>query len=239
MGKKEGKVKITWFGHSAFHFESPSGKSVLIDPWLDNPKAPVGVKETVKADLILVTHGHGDHLGNTIELAQRLGVKVIAIHELAIYLQSQGVSNAIGMNKGGTIVIDGLKATMVQAFHSSDIDVGGKVTPGGEAAGFILELDNKYRIYHSGDTTVFGDMKYIAQLYKPDIAILPIDGYYNMGPREAALAFTFIKPKHIIGMHYGTFPILAGTPALLKNFLPSSLKGRVRELEPGITASFS
>jgi L-ascorbate metabolism protein UlaG (beta-lactamase superfamily) len=227
------KLNITWFGHSAFLLRAPGGKSVLIDPWLDNPKAPPSAKEIKPIDLILLTHGHSDHVGNTIEVARRTKAPVIAIYEICLYLQQQGVSTAQGMNKGGTMQVDGLKITMVDAKHSSDLDVGGSVIPGGEPAGFVVEFENGFRVYHAGDTAVFGDMKLIADLYKPQLAILPIGGLYTMDPREAAYACKLLKPNHIIGMHYGTFPALAGTPGELKRNLPAAMRKKVIELVPG------
>jgi len=233
------KLSLTWFGHSAFLLKAPLGRSVLIDPWLENPKAPPGAKAITPVDLILVSHGHSDHVGNTIEIAQRTNATVISIYEISLYLQKQGVVNAQGMNKGGTMSVDGLKVTMVDAKHSSDLDVGGTVVPGGEPAGFVVEFENGFRIYHAGDTAVFGDMRIIADLYKPQLAILPIGGLYTMDPREAAYACTLLKPKYVVGMHYGTFPVLAGTPTELKKHLPASLKKIVVELEPGRPVSFA
>ena len=233
------KLSLTWFGHSAFLLKAPLGRSVLIDPWLENPKAPPGAKAITPVDLILVSHGHSDHVGNTIEIAQRTNATVISIYEISLYLQKQGVVNAQGMNKGGTMSVDGLKVTMVDAKHSSDLDVGGTVVPGGEPAGFVVEFENGFRIYHAGDTAVFGDMRIIADLYKPQLAILPIGGLYTMDPREAAYACTLLKPKYVVGMHYGTFPVLAGTPTELKKHLPASLKKIVVELELGRPVSFA
>jgi L-ascorbate metabolism protein UlaG (beta-lactamase superfamily) len=232
--KSPGKqLNLTWYGHSAFLMQAPGGKTVLIDPWLDNPKAPARAKESVSADLILITHGHSDHVGNAIEVAKRTGAKVLSIYEIALYLQSKGATNAEGMNKGGTIAVDGMNVTLVDALHSSGIDVGGAVVPGGEAAGFIIEFENGFTAYHAGDTAVFGDMKLLASLYKPQLVLLPIGGLYTMGPREAAYACGLMKPRRIIGMHYGTFPALAGTPAELKKYLPAALKKNVMELQPG------
>jgi len=236
--KKE-KLNLTWFGHSAFLLKTPRGRSVLIDPWLENPKAPPGAKAITPVDLILVSHGHSDHVGNTIEIAQRTNATVISIFEISLYLQKQGVVNAQGMNKGGTMSVDGLKVTMVDAKHSSDLDVGGTVVPGGEPAGFVVEFENGFRVYHAGDTAVFGDMRIIADLYKPQLAILPIGGLYTMDPREAAYACTLLKPKYAVGMHYGTFPVLPGTPTELKKHLSASMKKIVVELEPGRAVSFA
>ncbi len=237
-GSKKEKVKVTWFGHSAFLLQAPGGKSVLVDPWLENPKAPAWAKEVAPVDLILVTHGHSDHVGETIRIAQRTQAQVVSIHEISLYLQKQGVVRAHGMNKGGTISIDGIRVTMVDAKHSSGLDVGGSVIPGGEPAGFVVKFENGYRVYHAGDTSVFGDMKIIADLYKPSLAILPIGGLYTMDPREAAYACRLLKPTYVVGMHYGTFPILTGTPAELRKTLPASMKKIVVELEPGQSVSF-
>jgi L-ascorbate metabolism protein UlaG (beta-lactamase superfamily) len=210
-----------------------------VDPWLENPKAPPDAASAAAADLIFLTHGHADHLGNTVDLARRTGAPVYAIYELALYLQSRGISNAVGMNISGTVTIDGISATMTDARHSGGIDVG-EGTPGGQgmlggavAAGFVFRLENGYTIYHAGDTGLFGDMKLIGELYRPSLVILPIGGLYTMGPREAAMACVLLKPKLILGMHYGTFPVLAGTPTELKRALPPALRSRVRSLEPG------
>ena len=227
------KTELTWLGHSAFKIVSPGGKTILIDPWLDNPKAPPGAEDIAKVDLILVTHGHSDHLGKTIELTRRTGARVFAIHEVSLYLKSRGVTAAQGMNKGGTISSDGIRVTMVDAKHSADISEDGKTIPGGEAAGFVIELENGLKIYHAGDTALFLDMKLIAQLYKPDTVLLPIGDLYTMGPKEAALACEWLHPKRIIGMHYGTFPALTGTPDELRKCLKPNLRKRLIVLTPG------
>ena len=236
MAKQEAKsahLKLTWYGHSAFYLESAAGKCILIDPWLENPKAPAGAKDIPRVDLILVTHGHSDHIGNTVELAKRTGASVIAIHELSLYFQSVGVAGASGMNKGGTKSVNGIKITMTDAKHSGDIDVDQQLTCGGEAAGFVITFEDGYTVYHAGDTALFGDMKFIGDLYKPALALLPIGDLFTMGPREAAMACKLLKPKTIIGMHYGTFPVLTGTPSELRRHLPAEMKKRVLELTPG------
>ena len=230
------RVRITWLGHSAFRFDTPGGKVVLIDPWVENPRAPQSAREIPHVDVILVTHGHSDHLGNTIEIARRTGAKVIAVHELALFLQKAGVSSAEGMNKSGTLSVDGLTVTMVDAKHSSGIESGPDIFPGSDPAGFVITFENRLRVYHAGDTGVFLDMKLIGELYKPDVAILPIGGLYTMGPLEAAKACALLRPRTIIGMHYGTFPALTGTPAELRKLLAPDQRKRVKTLEPGVPA---
>lgn len=226
-------LTLTWFGHSAFHLEPTAGPSILIDPWLDNPKAPLGAKDIAHVDLILVTHGHCDHIGNTVDLARRTGASIIGIHELSLYFRSLGLEGTRGMNKGGTMAHDGISITMTDAKHSGDIDVDQKVLCGGEAAGFVLKFQDGYTVYHAGDTALFGDMKFVGDLYKPDLALLPIGGLFTMGPREAAVACRLIKPKVVVGMHYGTFPVLTGTPHELRRHLPAAMKNRLIELAPG------
>jgi L-ascorbate metabolism protein UlaG (beta-lactamase superfamily) len=234
----KGATIVTWLGHSAYHFRSPTGVSVLVDPWLENPKAPPGARESVGADIILITHGHGDHIGNAVEIAKRTGATVVSNYEVSLYLQSAGLSTVEGINKSGTVNLEGINVTMVDATHSSGIEVGGNVLAGGDPAGFIIEFENRFVVYHAGDTGLFGDMKLIAELYRPALVILPIGGYYTMGPREAAKACALMNPKHVIGMHYGTFPILKGTPEEFKNYLPPKLRKRVHILEPGTPAMF-
>ncbi len=230
-------VKITYFGHSAFKLVSPNGKVVLIDPWLDNPLAPAGVKNSLdRVDLILVTHAHGDHLGNTVEIARKFNATVVAIYEIANWLAVQGVGKAVGMNKDGTYEFEGIKATMVDATHSSTIDVGKNPVPGGEAAGFIIEFENGFKVYHTGDTGFTGVMPIIGDFYKPDLLMIPIGGLFTLGPESAAYAVKLIRPKWIIPMHYGTFPPLKGTPEAFKEALDPEYKDKVIILKPGETA---
>lgn len=238
---KNTPISITWLGHSAFLIGGKDNKTVLIDPWLENPKSPVPPAEVPRPDIILITHGHSDHLGNGVEIAKKYDVPVVAIFEVFLHLQKHGIQQAIGMNKGGTIEVDGVCITMTHAIHSSDIDVAadGIVLPGGEAAGFVVRIPGFPAVYHAGDTDVFSDMRLIQDLHHPDIAILPIGGLYTMGPREAAMAVGFLKPRWVIGMHYGTFPVLTGTPEELRKHLPPGMKSCVVDLTPGKPRSFA
>ncbi len=230
MKRFEG-AKIKYYGHSAFKIISQEGKVILIDPWLSNPLSPQ--KDYDKVDLILLTHAHGDHLGDTLEIAKKTQAKVYAIHEISVYLQKKGIKNAIGMNIGGHIKDGNIEIIQTEATHSSSIQEGENLIPGGDPTGFVIKLEKGFTIYHAGDTGVFGGMQIIGELYKPHLALLPIGSHYTMGPLEAAYACKLIKPKYVIPMHYATFPILTGTPEEFKNLLDPSLSIEVIVLKPG------
>jgi len=201
-------VKITWLGHAAFLLEG--SKTVLIDPFISgNPSSPVRPQD-LKPDVIAVTHGHGDHLGDTVEIAKENNCPVVCIHELSRILTDAGI-NAVGMNIGGTANVRDVLFTMTPALHSADVEMDGKIISAGCAAGFVVELDG-VRVYHAGDTGVFYDMKLIGEIYQPDVAMLPIGGWYTMGPKEATKAVEIIKPKVVVPMHYGTFPVISTSP---------------------------
>jgi len=230
-------VQITWFGHATFRIISPQGKIILIDPWTQhNPACPKNLKKVDKVDLMFVTHGHSDHIGDAASIAKATNPTCVAIVELAGWLGSKGVKNTIGLNKGGTSSAQGIKFTMTHAIHTSGTEDG---TYGGEAAGFVLELENGLKIYHAGDTCAFSDMQLIGELHKPDVAMLPIGDFYTMGPREAAVAVRMLGVKHVIPMHYGTFPVLVGTPAQLQDALSSLGLNDVEviAMKPGETIS--
>lgn len=211
------EVKLTWLGHSCF--EIMYEKRMLIDPFItDNPSATVSVSE-LEPDLIAVTHGHRDHLGDTVELALRAGCRVVCIHELSQYLKSKGVLTE-GMNIGGTLDIGGFSVTMTDACHSSSIDESGHTFDGGKAAGFIIRSGN-VSVYHAGDTGLFRDMELIRELYHPDVVLVPIGGRYTMDARDAALAVRILRPKIAIPMHYNTYEKINQNPDIFVSAVKS------------------
>lgn len=220
-------MNIRWHGHSCF--EIIQSRNILIDPFLkDNPTAP---EVEVSPEIIAVTHGHADHLGDTVELAEKHRCKILAIHEIAKYLATRGIQ-CEGMNKGGTVSIAGVHFTMTEAVHSAGIDEAGFNFDGGCPAGFIIE-DEGVRVYHAGDTALFSDMRLIGELYQPHIAILPIGGRYTMGVREAAIAASWLQTDIVIPMHYNTFPIIKQSPEEFKELVETLCHSDVVILKPG------
>jgi len=232
-------TELTWLGHSAFRVDSPGGKRIYVDPFLHgNPKCPESELEPERCDLIVLTHGHDDHVGDTAVVAQRFGCAVVAQVELRGWLATKGLSENMteAMNKGGTATIDGVKITLTDANHSSSAFEEGTFLYLGEPCGVVLELEDGFKIYFAGDTNVFGDMSLIARIYSPDVAVLPIGDHYTMGPREAAVALELLGVVRCVPCHYGTFPILTGTPDELRRLAPPGVE--VLSPEPGGTMTF-
>lgn len=226
-------IKLTWLGHATFRIETPGGKTVIIDPWImGNPMCPEADKKVKKVDVLLCTHGHGDHIGDAVEIAKQHNPVVVGIPELARWLGKKGAKQVAEMNKGGTQTLGDMQVTMVHADHSCGIQDGDELIYGGEACGYVIGFSNGVKIYHAGDTNVFGDMAIIRDLYAPQIAMLPMGDHYTMGPREAAYACNLLKPQFVIPMHFGTFPVLTGRPAELQKLAPQV---EVFEMKPGVT----
>lgn len=222
-------VKITWLGHAAFLLEDD--KKVLVDPFISsNPVAPCSAEE-LSPDIIAVTHGHADHLGDTIEIGARNGCRIFSTHEVANYIKSKGVF-AEGMNIGGTVNVEDITLTMTQALHSSSIDAAGFSFDGGSPAGFIVGIGG-HTIYHAGDTGVFGDMQLIGEIYKPEIALLPIGDRFTMGINEALKAVELIQPQIVVPMHYNTFDVIRQNPVAFKQLVEAKTEAKVFAMKPG------
>ena len=207
-------IELTWLGHATTRIRLGDGTTILVDPWLQgNPACPEDEQSQDRVDAIYLTHGHFDHFGNTIDIAKATGARVFAIHEIAVYLEGQGLENVVGSNKGGMVEgPGGVRSFLTDAVHSSGISGDAGIVPGGEAGGWILDVPDGPTLYHAGDTTVFGDMSLIKDIFHPDIALLPIGGHYTMGAGMAAMAAKMLGVESVVPIHFGTFPILAGRP---------------------------
>ena len=229
-------TELTWLGHATFRVDSAGGKRVYVDPFLHgNPSCPEGELDPERCDLIVLTHGHGDHLGDTVAIHDRFGCPVVATVELRAWLAAQGVADPGGHNpnKGGTVAVEGVRVTLTDANHSSTTPDG---TYAGEPCGVILEGEDGFRIYFAGDTNVFGDMSLIGRIYAPDVAVLPIGDHFTMGPQEAAVALELLGVIRCIPCHYGTFGLLTGTPDELRRLAPPGVE--IITPAPGETISF-
>ncbi len=228
-------VSFTWVGHGTWKARSAKGKELLIDPWvMGNPAAPETLKNVDTCDLMLITHGHFDHIHDALEIARRTKPTIVCNYEVGAWLGSKGLDSEtiIGANQGGTIEVDGISVTLVHAEHSCGItDDNGSIVYGGDACGLVIEFENGFTVYFAGDTDVFGDMALVAELSKFEVAFLPIGGFYTMGPERAAKAAQLLGVKTVVPMHFGTFPILSGTPAQLQELVGNEV--RVVDIKPG------
>jgi L-ascorbate metabolism protein UlaG (beta-lactamase superfamily) len=230
------KLSITWYGHSTFVITTPGGKRIVTDPWLEhNPMCPPGMKKITKADLVLVSHGHSDHSSDVAPVSRATGAPVVAVYELALWLERKGLQNIQGMGIGGTVTVAGLDITMVPAVHTSSVVENDTNVYLGEPAGFVVRMEDGKVFYFAGDTAAFGDMRLIAEMHAPQIGFLPIGGHFTMGPEGAAVAARLLGIRQVVPMHYGTFPVLTGTPERLKQ-LVDPLGIDVLVLKPGETA---
>jgi L-ascorbate metabolism protein UlaG (beta-lactamase superfamily) len=226
-------VSVTWLGHGSFRLDSPEGKRIYVDPFLNgNPKCPESELEPERVDVIALTHGHGDHVGDTVALSQKFSPEIVALLELNEWLGKQGVQVPdMGPNKGGTVEAGGVSFTLTNAFHSNAAPDGTYV---GECTGLVLTFSNGTAVYFAGDTCVFSDMQLIGRIYSPEVAVLPIGGYFTMDPREAGVALELLGSKRCIPCHYGTFPVLTGTPDELRQHASGV---EIIDLQPGETAT--
>ena len=228
--------QLTWLGHATFRITTPKGCAIVIDPWVEsNPMCPDSQKKLDRVDTLLITHGHFDHIADAVALAKKFQPQIVAIFETCAWLESKGVESTNSMNKGGTQKVGEIDVTMTDAVHSCGIEDGGKIIYGGEACGYVVRLPGGLTVYHAGDTAVFGDMKLIGELYAPDVAMLPIGGHYTMGPREAAMAIRLLGVRHVIPMHFGTFPPLVGSPEQLRELTHDVSGLEIHAMEPGDT----
>jgi L-ascorbate metabolism protein UlaG (beta-lactamase superfamily) len=229
-------ASLTWLGHASFRLESDAGRRIYVDPWLTtNPKTPEAERTPDQVDIIAITHGHSDHVGDAVALSKEFPhAQVVCQVELKAWLGAQGApvgDQLPGLNKGGSQEIDGVRFTLVNAFHSSSSDTGDYL---GEACGIVMRLEGGATVYFAGDTCVFGDMALIARLYQPTVAVLPIGDHFTMGPREAAVALELLGNPRCVPCHFGTFPLLRGTPEELAQAAPAAV---VHRLEPGDTVA--
>jgi len=233
---QQSRPKFTYLGHATIRCDLPGGEVLLIDPWVNhNPSCPDGLKDLGSLDAMLITHAHFDHMGDAVEIAERYEPqKVVASFEICQYLEGKGVRNCSAMNLGGTQEVLGLQVSMVRADHSSGLIENGEILDGGVASGYVVRLPGGYTFYHAGDTALFSDMQLIAELYRPELAFLPIGDLFTMDPQQAARACRYLGVRRVIPIHWGTFPLLTGTPAQLEQALSDlGINCEAVSLQPG------
>lgn len=234
-------ASITWLGHATFQLTLSDGRVVLIDPWLSgNPSCPANFKKPSRCDMICLTHGHSDHVGDVPALVKAFKPVVFGNYDLCGVLSKQcGGGRFEGMNTGGTLTVDDVSVTLTQAFHSSGVETSSGLMYGGMPNGVVLAAPGLAKVYHAGDTDVFGDMRLIAQLHTPKVCVLPIGDRFTMGAKGAALAAEMLQPAAILPCHYKTFPLLAQSAEPFREALSPGLRGRLHVPEPGQSLSWT
>lgn len=233
---RQQRPKFTYLGHATVRCDLPGGEVVLIDPWvMANPSCPETHRDLGRLDAMLITHAHFDHMGDAVEIAKKYSPQaVVGCFEVCQYLESHGVEKCAPMNLGGTQGVLGLQVSMVRADHSSGLIEDGRLLDGGVASGYVIRLDGGYTFYHAGDTALFSDMQLIAELYRPELAFLPIGDLFTMDPHQAARACRYLGVRQVIPIHWGTFPVLTGTPQQLEQALSDlGVNCETIVLEPG------